>query len=334
MPSTTETFNYDPYWNMTQHVDGSNTTTMNVVTATNRFQTVSPSPYTYDEVGNLTSDAEAAYAYDPFSMLREKDYQNKQPEFYIYAASDERIGVKYGNTPDSTTMWSIRDFSGNVLRQYEGYDGQPWMTWRCVEDYVYRDGQLLAAERVAEEGGRRHFHLDHLGSPRLVTSQSSTSNEMSEHDFAPFGMETNPLWQETTGWFDREDPKRFTSHERDYASDGQLQTTKYLDYMHARYYSPGVARFLSVDPVLDVDKAIHEPQRWNRYAYVVNNPVRFTDPTGREHVQEPGFTQPLSAADWSDAPTVVKAAFYIEGVLASEAAGEFGGWRVVSGKST
>jgi len=50
---------------------------------------------------------------------------------------------------------------------------------------------------------------------------------------------------------------------------------------HARYYSAGLGRFLSVDPVFDVKQASKNPQGWNRYAYVLNNPVRFTDPTGQ-----------------------------------------------------
>jgi uncharacterized protein RhaS with RHS repeats len=52
--------------------------------------------------------------------------------------------------------------------------------------------------------------------------------------------------------------------------------------MHARYYNPQWGRFLSVDPVLDVKGAIRKPQAWNRYSYVMNNPVRYTDPDGRE----------------------------------------------------
>src|SRR5262249_41376042 len=53
------------------------------------------------------------------------------------------------------------------------------------------------------------------------------------------------------------------------------------DYFHARYYDPGLGRFLSVDPIIDVQNAAKNPQAWNRYVYVRNNPVRFTDPTGR-----------------------------------------------------
>jgi RHS repeat-associated protein len=54
-----------------------------------------------------------------------------------------------------------------------------------------------------------------------------------------------------------------------------------VDDMHARFYNPTVGRFLSVDPVLDMRVAMTNPQGWNRYAYVRNNPMRWTDPTGK-----------------------------------------------------
>jgi RHS repeat-associated protein len=52
-----------------------------------------------------------------------------------------------------------------------------------------------------------------------------------------------------------------------------------VDSMHARYYGPTMGRFLSPDPVND-PRALKRPQSWNRYAYVINNPLRYTDPTG------------------------------------------------------
>jgi RHS repeat-associated protein len=54
-------------------------------------------------------------------------------------------------------------------------------------------------------------------------------------------------------------------------------TTDDLDYMHARHYNLNLARFLSVDPV-GGDPL--RPQSWNGYSYVLNNPLRFTDPFG------------------------------------------------------
>jgi hypothetical protein len=59
----------------------------------------------------------------------------------------------------------------------------------------------------------------------------------------------------------------------------------------------GLAGFLSVDPAMDVAKNMAEPQRWNRYSYVTNNPMKYDDPDGRERrimvlsVVEPGRMQ-------------------------------------------
>jgi RHS repeat-associated protein len=55
-----------------------------------------------------------------------------------------------------------------------------------------------------------------------------------------------------------------------------------LDYMHARHESPVTGRFLSVDPALDGEKTTRLPQRWNRYTYVISNPLKYTDPKGEE----------------------------------------------------
>jgi len=50
-----------------------------------------------------------------------------------------------------------------------------------------------------------------------------------------------------------------------------------LDYMHARYYSPHLGRFMSVDLAFG---SVREPQGWNRYGYVLGNPLKFVDPYG------------------------------------------------------
>ena len=74
---------------------------------------------------------------------------------------------------------------------------------------------------------------------------------------------------------------KFAGQERDFLGYWDSTNTDYLDDMHARYYSPNTGRFLSVDPVLDLKTALKNPQGWNRYAYVKNNPVNRTDPDGR-----------------------------------------------------
>jgi len=84
---------------------------------------------------------------------------------------------------------------------------------------------------------------------------------VARHDFFPFGDEISPMADDTT--------KMFTGHERDRETG--------LDYMFARYYGGSLPRFLSPDPIGGNTAA---PQSWNRYAYVRNNPLNLTDPTG------------------------------------------------------
>jgi RHS repeat-associated protein len=73
----------------------------------------------------------------------------------------------------------------------------------------------------------------------------------------------------------------FTGKERD-AETG-------LDYFGARYMNPAEGRFMSPDPTLKSVNGLN-PQTWNRYSYVMNNPLRFIDPLG------------LWAIDYEDEP--------------------------------
>jgi RHS repeat-associated protein len=52
-----------------------------------------------------------------------------------------------------------------------------------------------------------------------------------------------------------------------------------LDYAWNRYYTAAWGRFMQADPYL-APEALKSPQGWNRYAYVVNDPVNYYDPSG------------------------------------------------------
>jgi len=110
-----------------------------------------------------------------------------------------------------------------------------------------------------------YYHTDAIGSLRMVTDASGAV--VQRHDYLPFGEEypTQPP-----------DRRLFAGKERD-------QETGF-DYFGGRYYSGGNGRFTTVDPVLDIEQALIDPQRWSRYAYVRNNPFRYVDPDGRDTV--------------------------------------------------
>jgi RHS repeat-associated protein len=73
---------------------------------------------------------------------------------------------------------------------------------------------------------------------------------------------------------------KFTGHERDFTGGTSAENSNYIDYMHARSTVPQWGRFLSVDPTWD-SSDLASPQSWNRYSYVQNRPINFTDPDGR-----------------------------------------------------
>jgi RHS repeat-associated protein len=230
----------------------------------------------YDAAGNLIfiqntvngTSYSATYTYDGVGSLTRATAGSDDRQF-IYTADDERIAVKNGQS----WTWTVRDLDGKVLREFTSLEqnGLPTAHRQWAKDYIWRDGLLLATVAPTTPGASttvtQHFHLDHLGTPRLITNANGV--QLGIHSYYPFGAELNLSPNEQPG-----EMIKFTGHERDLLASNPNT----LDYMHARYYNGYGGRFLSVDSgPADPD----QPQSWNRYAYVMNNPVRRTDPTGR-----------------------------------------------------
>jgi RHS repeat-associated protein len=241
---------------------------------------------TYDAAGNVTSADEGrrTYKYDSFDMLTRVKSNNIGERRMIYDANDERIGMLMVNDPLS--RWTIRDFEGRVIREYKADSFEAW-TWE--EDNFYGESSLVGGEtqgwgHTAEYryGGQRHYHLDHLGSVRMVTDDHSPGRSISEHEYYPFGATMTRTYQEQLNTSDPHiDSMRFAGHWRDFLGVLNVDNTEYLDNMHARTYDPNLGRFLSVDPILNLKSTMRSPQAWNRYSHVRNNPLTFTDPTGK-----------------------------------------------------
>jgi len=127
-----------------------------------------------------------------------------------------------------------------------------------TRENIYAGGKLLATITAGTPPVTNYYHSDHL-SVRLMTD--SNGNKIGEQGHYPFG-ESWYTQNSSTKW-------TFTSYER----DGETG----LDFAMARYYDSSAARFCSADPL---GGRPNDPQSWNRYAYVRNDPINLTDPTG------------------------------------------------------
>ena len=103
------------------------------------------------------------------------------------------------------------------------------------------------------------YHLDVLGSVRAITD--AEGDTVTRHDFFAFGESTSSL---------EGDPRRFTSAVRD-AETG-------FDHLEARYFRNVWGRMTTADD--SIYSEIENPQTFNLYAYVMNNPLRWVDPSG------------------------------------------------------
>ena len=130
-------------------------------------------------------------------------------------------------------------------------------TSSVTREYIYLGSMLLAA--VESGTTLTYYHADALGSVRAITSSSGST--VSRQDYFPFGE----------GGTLSGDPRKFIG--------GELDAETAFDYLGARYYRNVWGRFTSVDPIFAPD-AMSNPQAWNRYAYGLNSPLRFSDPTG------------------------------------------------------
>lgn len=151
-----QTYTYDPFGNLTKiggDPSGRDTPTS---AATNRLD---PATATYDAAGNLIAWNGNSYSYDALGMMTKLVTPSLARRF-LYTADDERFWTYQIGGAYST--FELRDLDGKVLREYQAHT-----SWTTAKDYVYRDGHVLATAHPSE--GVRHLHLDHLGTPRLVT---------------------------------------------------------------------------------------------------------------------------------------------------------------------
>ena len=110
------------------------------------------------------------------------------------------------------------------------------------------------------------LHHDHLGSINTITD--ADRNIIEQRSFDAFGRVRQADWGNTLALLSSPITRGYTGHENIGLG---------LVHMNGRVYDPDLGRFLSPDPYIQAPKNL---QSYNRYAYVINNPLSYTDPSG------------------------------------------------------
>ena len=210
--------------------------------ATNRFS----SGVTYDNAGNITVDSKfrnLQFQYD--ANNRQKQSANADGSgavVSVYDAGGQRVGTQ----------------SGGALINVLVYDAQ---------------GKLLAEYSSATvPGGTQYIFNDHQGSPRVITGNAG--QVISRHDYLAFGEELGSVGMRvsTPGYGGVDSARqKYAGMERNEATNLSHTLWREYDSLSGRWTTP--------DPY-GKSMMVANPQSFNRYAYVQNDPGNRTDPTG------------------------------------------------------
>jgi RHS repeat-associated protein len=216
------------------------------------------SGWDYDAAGNLTNDNRNTYAYDAEGRITSL---NSAPT-YAYDAEGRRV-AKLGSGGTVATSYLL-DLSGNQVTELNATSG-----WKHSNVWA-AGGRLLATYEgpAGTDTVGYHFHLtDWLGTQRMQTT--AAGNQEEECYSYPFGDGLTCTGTDAT-------EHHFTGKERD-AESG-------LDYFGARYLASGLGRWMSPDPGKISLRTLANPQKWNKYNYVLNNPLAMIDPDGQQEM--------------------------------------------------
>jgi RHS repeat-associated protein len=207
---------------------------------------------TYDANGNTLS-----YDVDGAGPEPRKTFSYDAENRPLTVARDSTgITATYAYDPDGERASKSSTAPGNPQTTYLGNDAE---VLTDPAQGIAAPGQMtayLTPDAMREGSVTKWLHKDHLSSNRLVTGQSGAV--LTRTAYTAFGQPTTPPAQS-----------------RAYINE-RYDTETGLQYLHARYYDPLLARFLTPDtwnPELPgVD--------FNRYAYAGNDPVNASDPNG------------------------------------------------------
>ena len=240
--------------------------------AQNRIYAGTNPDFSYDTAGNMINDTTHSYTFDAENHLTQVDGTpgncSSATECYVYDGDGRRVEKETSSV--SKIYWY--DQNGSVLDET---DGSGNTSNSSFNEYIFFNGNRIA--RLDSSANVYYYFADHLGTTRVITNASGSI--CYDSDLYPFGVERPPYTQSCTF-----NTYKFTGKERDSETG--------LENFGARYDASTMGRFVSPD-AMGAAWSQEDPQSFNLYSYVENNPASLTDPSGRVFCRTDPDTQQL-----------------------------------------
>lgn len=244
-------YTYDKMGNrLTQKVNNSTLTTYAYDNDYKLIQKNNLSSFAYDGNGNQTKKPSGNFNPDPIYGF---DFENRMTTHTTSAGDPydykyDGMGNRLRRHMQTAVTRYVYDNSGPLSRLMATSGDQNYAT----TFWIYGLGLI-------KDGDGRYHLEDASGNMRFTTSSSGSRSTAANYD--PFGNTITSSGILPEFQFNQQ---HFDDHSGMY-------------YLRARYYDPETGRFISRDPVKG---SVNMPQTQNPYAYSLNNPINFSDPSG------------------------------------------------------
>jgi len=235
--------------------------------------------YSYDANGNVTADGQRSLAYTafdkPISISKGSNYSEFRytPARSRYLRKDHvREQNSAGNNYNTDTIYTTHYVGAYERIERSGGPGS------LVEHKYHIAGAVISNIAGSNSWSSAFLHRDHQGSVISITDKDGQLKQQFYYD--PWGKQHQVS---VAGSLESVMARgaRVANVSQGYTTRGytghEMLTGIGLIHMNGRVYDAEVGRFLQADPHV---QAPNNAQNYNRYSYVLNNPMTYTDPSG------------------------------------------------------